>query len=272
MKYKALILDVDGTLVGNDYQITPRVKNAIWSVKNKITVSLCSGRVYESISKYVTELELESLQISDGGGEITDPVKKKSVYKKVISNETAQKIINLIKKHNLYYIVSHQGEYHLDYGYIKQETIEKFHFKRDYPLPDMNSLKQWEFSKITIMGVTPQNEQQITDMLRPFSEEVHFVTAAYGFQKQKSFYSIDITEKSATKLSALEKYLEIYGFNKEETIVCGDGYNDFPLLLAGGLKIAMGNAVEDLKKIADFVAPSVDEDGVAVVIEKFLNS
>ena len=51
----------------------------------------------------------------------------------------------------------------------------------------------------------------------------------------------------------------------------GDGYNDFPLLLAGGLKVAMGNAVSDLKKIADYIAPTVDEDGVATVIEKFLS-
>jgi hydroxymethylpyrimidine pyrophosphatase-like HAD family hydrolase len=50
----------------------------------------------------------------------------------------------------------------------------------------------------------------------------------------------------------------------------GDGYNDFPLLEACGLKVAMGNALEDLKGIADYIAPSVDEDGVANVIEKFI--
>ena len=50
----------------------------------------------------------------------------------------------------------------------------------------------------------------------------------------------------------------------------GDGYNDFPLLMACGLKIAMGNAVPELKAIADFIAPSVEEDGVATVIEKFI--
>ena len=50
----------------------------------------------------------------------------------------------------------------------------------------------------------------------------------------------------------------------------GDGYNDFPLLMASGLKIAMGNAVPELKEIADFVAPTVEEDGVAVIIEKFI--
>ncbi|HXS15232.1 MAG TPA: HAD hydrolase family protein, partial [Candidatus Saccharimonadales bacterium] len=56
----------------------------------------------------------------------------------------------------------------------------------------------------------------------------------------------------------------------EEIIGIGDGHNDFPLLMACGLKVAMGNAVDDLKAIADYIAPSVDEDGVADVIEKFI--
>ena len=55
-----------------------------------------------------------------------------------------------------------------------------------------------------------------------------------------------------------------------EIIGVGDGYNDFPLLMACGLKVAMGNATEDLKEIADYIAPTVDEDGVADVIEKFV--
>ena len=60
------------------------------------------------------------------------------------------------------------------------------------------------------------------------------------------------------------------GINTHEIIGVGDGYNDFPLLMACGLKVAMGNAVEDLKAIADYIAPSVEEDGVADVIDKFI--
>lgn len=50
----------------------------------------------------------------------------------------------------------------------------------------------------------------------------------------------------------------------------GDGYNDYPLLMAAGFKVAMGNAVPEVKAIADYIAPSVDEDGAADVIEKFI--
>ena len=84
--------------------------------------------------------------------------------------------------------------------------------------------------------------------------------------------SYEITHADATKQHGVMEVAQILGIEKEDIIGVGDGYNDFPLLMACGLKIAMGNAVPELKAIADFVAPSVDEDGVAVVIEKFLLS
>jgi len=56
----------------------------------------------------------------------------------------------------------------------------------------------------------------------------------------------------------------------QEIIGVGDGPNDYPLLMGSGFKVAMGNAVPELKEIADFIAPSVEEDGVATVIEKFV--
>ena len=50
----------------------------------------------------------------------------------------------------------------------------------------------------------------------------------------------------------------------------GDGYNDFPLLMACGLKVAMGNAVPELKAIADYIAPTVADDGIVDVIKTFV--
>ncbi|KKS86821.1 MAG: hypothetical protein UV61_C0006G0022 [Candidatus Gottesmanbacteria bacterium GW2011_GWB1_43_11] len=75
---------------------------------------------------------------------------------------------------------------------------------------------------------------------------------------------------NASKLHGIHRVSQLLPVEPHEIIGVGDGYNDFPLLMACGLKIAMGNAVPDLKAIADFVAPGVEEDGVAVVIEKFI--
>jgi hydroxymethylpyrimidine pyrophosphatase-like HAD family hydrolase len=60
------------------------------------------------------------------------------------------------------------------------------------------------------------------------------------------------------------------GVKYEEIIGVGDSYNDYSLLMASGLKVAMGNAVKELKDVADYIAPSVDEDGLAEVIERYI--
>ena len=86
----------------------------------------------------------------------------------------------------------------------------------------------------------------------------------------KRKWTISISHTKATKQHAIFEVAKILGIDTHEIIAIGDGGNDLPLLMACGLKVAMGNAVEDLKEIADYVAPSVEEDGVAHVIEKFV--
>lgn len=86
-------------------------------------------------------------------------------------------------------------------------------------------------------------------------------------------YDVVINHAAGTKQHGILEVAKILGINTHEIIGVGDGYNDFPLLMACGLRIAMGNAVPELKEIADYIAPSVDEDGVADVIERYvLNS
>lgn len=270
MKYKALILDVDGTIIGNERTISVGVKKAIDLVRDKVMVSLCSGRVYGSIKTYVEELNLTSYQITDGGGEIYDPKLQKPVYQKIIPPKIASQIISELKKEKIDFLASCLSKYHLDKSYMTPEKVFKKYefFVPDWP--DLNDVKDPKMTKITILGVNSDNSKQIEEMLRKYSSDIHYIISAYHISQSTGIHALDLTEKSATKLTALEAYVKLNNIDLKDTIVVGDGYNDFPLLMAGGLKIAMGNAVADLKKIADFVAPSVDEDGVAMVIEKFL--
>lgn len=76
--------------------------------------------------------------------------------------------------------------------------------------------------------------------------------------------------KKATKKHAVLEVARHLNIKTEEIIGVRDGHNDLSLLMACGLKIAMGNAVREIKSIADYIAPSVEEDGVAHVIEKFI--
>ena len=87
---------------------------------------------------------------------------------------------------------------------------------------------------------------------------------------QKGKVDIHVSHIAGTKQHGILQVAKILGINTHEIIGIGDGGNDLPLLMACGLKVAMGNAFEDLKEIADYIAPSVEKDGVAHVIEKFI--
>ena len=80
----------------------------------------------------------------------------------------------------------------------------------------------------------------------------------------------EFSSPSATKGNAVRFLAEKWGINKEEIMACGDQDNDIEMLLAAGVKVAMGNATEDLKKIADYVTETVDNDGVACAVAKFI--
>jgi len=81
---------------------------------------------------------------------------------------------------------------------------------------------------------------------------------------------IFVTHVKADKEHAVHELLKLTGSDKKHTLAIGDGNNDLPLFRAAGVKVAMGNASKTLKAAADYVVPSVSEDGFAVAIRRYV--
>ncbi len=249
MKYKALILDLDGTVVpqGSENPPSIRVSNAIAKAKNKIHVSVATGRPLFIARHVIDHLLLTGPCVLNNGTQIYDPVK------------------NVIIK-----------SYPLDQRFL----AEVFNIFRKYPYKTFffdgvqDVICDWINIPSTVMsawmnGVKPIDVKTIMDKLQKISSiSVHKMPA----MKVEGCYALEVTNAQATKLHGIAEIVKMLHITNEEVIGVGDSYNDFPLLMASGLKIAMGDAVPELKAIADFVAPSVEEDGVATVIEKFILS
>ena len=118
----------------------------------------------------------------------------------------------------------------------------------------------------------PDLPESIVDELIEHLTKIQGIAVHKNPSFKKGLFWASVTNALATKLHAVVRIAELLKIRTDEIIGVGDSYNDYPLLSACGLKIAMGNAVPELKAIADFIAPSVDEDGVATVIEKFILS
>lgn len=246
MKYKALILDLDGTTIPNIIEALPseKVTQAIHKAKNKIHISVATGRPLFIAEKILSHLDLSGPCILNNGTQLYDPTTKTMIKETAHDKEAVTKIIDIFQKYNV------------KFGIFDGNDDTDF---------DKNTIPE-KILSIYAPDVAPDKVDEIVS-------ELNKIPHVIG-QKIKSwndgFISIDVTHIDATKLHGIVEIKKLLHLKQEEIIGVGDSYNDFPLLMACGLKIAMGNAVPELKAIADFIAPSVEEDGVATVIEKFI--
>ncbi len=112
-------------------------------------------------------------------------------------------------------------------------------------------------------------DSKADDVIGIFSEhpDLHVVKVHLPYN---GLWAVDFTRDGVNKATAIEWLRNSLGLDTASLVGAGDSYNDLPLLESCGLRIVMGNAPDELKAIADYVAPSVDEDGLAVAIEEFI--
>lgn len=246
MKYRALFLDLDGTTIPNalDGMPSDRVRDAIHQAKSEVFVCVATSRPLQYAKPVLDHLDIRGLCSVNDATQIYDPVKKKIIETIYLEKADIEKMILFLESQRLSFLVNN--------------GVGEVNYKK--------GMKYNAVCSIAIPEVQESQADQIIDHVSDFPT----IAAHKIFSYKKGLYWAAITHVVATKLHSVVQIAELLGVSTEEMIGVGDGYNDYPLLSACGLKIAMGNAAPELKAIADFIAPSVDEDGVATVIEKFI--
>lgn len=248
MKYKALFLDVDGTIMLNGRHAIPndRIVRAIQKASKKLHVCLATGRIFPHAKPIIDHLKLSGLCIINDGTQIYDPQTKRIVHEVIMSRDAVRRSYEILCRHHVNIFINDGiGESKYYGGQLSDKTFALF-----------------------VPGLTKDQADGIVTELGNVTD----IASLKGLDWDKEREYIVICDAKATKLTGIVEVARRLNVNKEEIIGVGDGYNDFPLLMACGLKVAMGNAVSELKEIADYIAPSVEEDGVADVIEKYIIS
>lgn len=246
MKYKALIMDLDDTTVVHGRQNLPsaRVTTAIMLAKEQLHVSIATARTLKDSMAIINHLALTGPCVCTNGTQVYDPVQKKVIHEVILPQDVISPIVDLCKKYQFQVII---------YDGVKDSVYDG----------------SQSHEKILTIYIPEVPSRRIDEYVKTFSIDprihVQKLTAW-----NKEYMSLDISSSAASKLHGIVHVAEVLDIKTEEIIGVGDGYNDFSLLMACGLKIAMGNAVPELKEIADFIAPTVYDDGVATVIEKFI--
>lgn len=242
--YRALILDLDGTLIGRDEQMSPRVIQAIGRVSEHLKVSIATGREPADVLRIARELGLTMPQISDNGALILDPADGKEVWSAPLGPENARHIIARLYSLGVSFIATHPGG-----------TITEF-----------AEIASWNITRISALDL----EEAMADRLAAEFSPHSGIHAVKVFLPYNGMWAVDFTRTGITKATAARVLGELSGTDVSRMIAAGDSYNDLPLLEVCGLRIVMGHAPAELKSLADYLAPSVDEDGLAVALEEFV--
>lgn len=260
MAYKALLIDFDGCLVRTTLAVSERVKKSITSIAGGTFVSLATGRgIQGTIQRIINEVPLSGLQIIQGGAVIYDASSKRVVWQVVFSPKIVKSILDIVQSKNLLASAIEDGEVYTNNNNPKTRFDPTINYR---PLAD---LPNQSVTKIVInAGSSPADAGKLEHM---FAHRFPSIKTIRWGHSHFNKYGIDIT--AATKLEGVHQYLKMLKLKPEEIVAVGDSYNDFPLLMAAGAKVAMGNAIDEIQKIADYIAPSVDNDGLVWVIEKF---
>lgn len=266
MVYNILFLDIDGTLLNSRHQLTPAVQSAVSELWNRrgIPVVLISARIIAAVEPLCRELLLDCPCVSYTGALITHG--DQILLSKTFSRNDARSILETAG-----HAVS-VSVFRGDFWFVEREdkwTDQESVITRLSPrVTDLTSLLwDWEAEKSDPHKIMLMGEEAAIDRLEPVLKQQ---LPHLGIHRSKPTY-LEITSGEVSKPSAMAFLCQRYGIPKEESIAVGDSWNDAAMIEFAGLGIAMGNAPDDIKKLARHVTATNDEDGVARVIEQFFS-
>lgn len=267
-KYKLICLDIDGTLLNSSHQITKKTKEIITkaiSIKN-IPVILVSARMPKGIVFLLKELGINEPIICYSGALVLAR-DLTILHNNYIPVDLIKQVYENIKDFYVNISLYKNDEWYIermDEWALQEKTITNI-VPNIVPFEDLfKSLenKNEGFNKVLIMGDSEIIKYLNTKISEIFQDNLNIY-------KSKPTY-LEIMDKHTSKVNAIKLILQKYNVSKNELIAIGDNFNDISMIEFAGMGIAMGNAPEDIKSLADYTTLTNDEDGVAYAIEKFI--
>jgi len=269
---KLLILDIDGTIAGDSNNVSETVKQAIFAVQSQgIGVAIATGRMYRSALRFHQEINSTLPLITYQGAWIQDPSNSKIHRHLPVSRKIAHQLLDYFETSQFSSLVSVHF-YINDELYVRKITtdteiyLERSRIKVN-AVGDLRQVLTNEPTKIlALCDDTSVIDKLLVDLRHQYTpEELYLTTSVPTF--------LEATNPLVNKGTAV-RYLaeELLGIESINVMAIGDNFNDVEMLEYAGVSVAMGNAPSAVKTKASWVAPSVEEDGVAVAIEKFLLS
>jgi Cof subfamily protein (haloacid dehalogenase superfamily) len=267
---KLLIVDIDGTIAGKSNQVSTRVKQAIAAAQAQgVRVGIATGRMYKSALRFHHDIGADLPIMAYQGAWIQDPATGITHRHSPVPVEIAHELIDYFEQSHLLDKISIHI-YRDDCLYVRKiDADTELYVGRSgigvSAVADLRTVLTERPTKILAMSEDVEliDKLRLELLQRYTPAELHVTTSVPIF--------LETTQSGVNKATAIDYIAtELLGIEPENILAIGDNYNDVEMIAYAGIGVAMGNAPADVQSIANWVAPDVDADGVAVAIEKFI--
>ena len=288
--YKLVAIDLDGTMLNQYGIITEKTKKAISKAQEKgVEVMIASGRAITSVKRFSKEINSNKYFIS-GNGAITYDIKNnKILYENILSKTKALKIIKICEENSIYYnvytengIIAKNLSYNTLYYYkdnLTKPDENRTHINIVENVYDYFEQREEKILKIMICDEHKTVFNSIVRKLKQLSE-IEVLEVSHMSRKiikqgtdeiALEYFYTEVSAKDVDKWNALEEIIGLMNISKEEVVTIGDNANDLKMITNAGLGVAMGESAPYVKQSADIIAPTNDEDGVAIILNKIFD-
>jgi Cof subfamily protein (haloacid dehalogenase superfamily) len=261
--YKMIAIDVDDTLINDQLLVSEPTKAALAKAADAgVIITLATGRMYASAKQIARQVKLNVPLITYQGSLVKNLLDETILYERSVPKEMAQFLYDYSEKHGL-----HLQAYYNDELYVKEENQKVIDYSKLSNIPyvvesDLHKLIQKPMTKMLFIDEPEYLDTIAADLHQHIGGQVHMTKSKPHF--------LEILHKEGTKGHAVQFLANHFGLDCSQVIAIGDSWNDREMLEVAGLGVAMENAVESLKEIADYITLSNNEEGVKHVIEKFI--
>ncbi len=268
---KLIAIDIDGTLLDPHKRITPRTRAAIQAARAAgIVVTLATARRYSNCKHFATELGIDIPLITYDGALIMQHPQQKVLYTHTMRPELAQEIVDRMVQHNVQPVVQHVNGYAemTLTGDVGFDTPELAHYFAVFPevlrVPhDVLGREQQDILRV----VAFTSEETIMEIL----PEITLLPCSFSMLARGNYEcaELSVMAPACSKAQALVALAERLQIPLAQVMAIGDNTNDSEMLQTAGWGVAMGQAPDEVKAVADAVTASNGEDGVALAIEHY---
>ena len=279
MDLKAIVLDLDGTLLNSKKVVSTGTRNKLIEAQEKgIKVILASGRPTPAMMHIAEELKLDQYEgyvVSYNGSSVYDVKTKEFVYQQLMSETLSKDILKHVATFDVVPMVVIEDQifvsdafYDIDYPLPAPfKTVVEYESRM--PLKPFKVVEVDEFDEIVDR---PLNKILLAGRPDYLTENWEAISAPFEGQATSVFsapFYFEFTDIGVDKAHALNEFLPSIGIKAENVISFGDGQNDRSIIEFAGVGVAMANAVPEILEIADEVTKSNDEDGIVEMLNRF---